>query len=116
MNIFYIEDNQNDANLVRRYTQSSGHTLTVVSDVNQIEDLFNDTFNIVLIDVLLDQQRIGYQIANDFRSHGYDGGMVAVTALNTPQDIAECQQAGFDAVLTKPYEITELEQIINTFS
>lgn len=116
MNIFYVEDNQDDANLVRRYTQSSGHKLIVANGVAQLDELFDNTFDIVLIDLLIDQQRVGYQIASDLRAHGYDGGMVAVTALNTPEDMEECQQAGFDAVLTKPYAITELEQIIETFS
>jgi len=116
MNIFYIEDNQNDANLVRRYTQSSGHNLTIVSNLNQVDEFYNGVFDIVLIDVLIDQQRVGYEIANELRSQGYEGGMIAVTALNSPQDIEACQRAGFDAILNKPYQITELEQILETFS
>ncbi len=116
MNIFYIEDNPNDATLVSRYARSSGHNLTVINNIEQLEALFDDTFDLVLIDVLLDQERLGYRIANNLRAHGYDGGMIAVTALNTPKDINECQQVGFDAVLTKPYEITELAEIISRFS
>jgi len=116
MNILYIEDNPNDANLVSRFAMASGHDLTLINDLQQVEVAFDSTFDLVLVDIMFDQERVGYEVAGAFRENGHQGGLVAITALNSQQDIDDCQQAGFDAVLTKPYDITELAGVIDAFA
>jgi CheY-like chemotaxis protein len=38
-----------------------------------------------------------------------------VTGLSTPEDVQNCLTAGFDNVLTKPFSILQLAEIIKTY-
>lgn len=113
MKILYVEDNYNDATLVERYGQSIGHDVRITDTLEQARAEFNEKYDLILIDLVLGQQRVGYMLANELRGQGYDGPMIAVTALNTPADMLDCEQAGFDAVLNKPFEISDLDRIIH---
>jgi CheY-like chemotaxis protein len=114
MRILYLEDNTEDANLVRRYVRTTPHELAVV---NSAEDAWalaaQESFDLILVDVMIGRERIGFDFAQALRQHQYQQPIVAVTALSTPQDVAQCQQVGFDYVLVKPYAVSDLAGLID---
>jgi CheY-like chemotaxis protein len=112
MRILYVEDNRNDARLVTRYLETTPYELVVVSNVDDAWAALSEDFDIILIDVLLGQERAGYGFAQALRQQQFNRPLVAVTALTTQQDIAACYHFGFDYVLAKPYTITELADVI----
>jgi two-component system, OmpR family, response regulator len=115
MRILYIEDNADDANLVHRYVRTTPHELVIVDTLEDAYTALSEPVDLVLVDVLLHQQRSGYTLARALRDKGLNHPIVAVTALTTPSDIEAARRAGFDEVLTKPYPIHELAEMIHRY-
>src|SRR5579871_2799857 len=117
MRILYIEDNPNDAKLVQRYVETTLHELVIVPTAEKSNELMTnpDAFDLVLVDILLNSKREGYDLPQQLRQKGYKREMIAVTALNSPQDRAACERAGFSAVLIKPFLITTLADMLARF-
>lgn len=116
MNILYVEDNNNDAQLIHRYASAEGHAIAVVKTMVEARAAFRQSFDLVLMDVLLGQERGGIVLAQELRAQGFNGPIVAVTGLTTQRDIDACRQAGFDAVLAKPFEIAELDALVQSYT
>ncbi|HEX2621436.1 MAG TPA: response regulator [Phototrophicaceae bacterium] len=116
MNILYLEDNQNDANLVSRYIDTTGHQLKVVTNQEEARRAMQkQNFDLVLVDVMLGTQRSGADFARELRNNNYNGSLIGVTALTSAQDKAQYQQIGFDFVLSKPFTIMELANLLERY-
>lgn len=115
MRILYIEDDPNDANLITRYMQATQHELVLVSDANEARSLDAQQFDLIMVDVVLNHTRDGYKLAQELREHGYQQPVIAVTGLSLPKEIEACYDAGFSFVLTKPFEIPQLVNVIETY-
>ncbi len=112
MRILYLEDNAEDANLVQRYVRTTPHELVVVGTADDAWAAAHEYFDLILVDVMIGQDRSGFDFAQALRQHQVQQPIVAVTALSTPQDVAYCQQVGFDYVLVKPYSVSDLASLI----
>ncbi len=113
MNILYVEDNPNDAQLIRLYTEAIGAQLAVVSNLDSFWASDPLEFDMILVDIVLRYKREGLAIPLRLREQGYENPIVAVTALTTPNDREQCEEAGFSTILTKPYTIDQLAAIVN---
>jgi DNA-binding response OmpR family regulator len=116
MHILYLEDNVNDAKLVKRYVDTTGHTLSLVTTLNAAREAVEQhTFDLILVDVMLGTQRGGAEFVQELRRHKYAIPVVGVTALISAQDMALYHQIGFDTVLAKPFTILEIAQILERY-
>jgi CheY-like chemotaxis protein len=115
MHILYIEDDPNDAQLVALYVQSTQHQIVTVTNTDDARAELEKRPQMIMVDVLLNNSREGYQFARELRSQGYSQPLIAVTALSTAHDREECQRAGFTTVLTKPFTINQLADMISQF-
>lgn len=116
MNILYLEDEPQDAALVALYTRSETHNLTVVDNVAEAHAALADNPDLILVDVMLGRSKDGFQFTRSVRQQGFEQPIVAITALATARDLEECRQAGFDQVLTKPYTINQLADVISQYT
>lgn len=117
MNILYIEDNPDDAKLVARFIDTTGHQLVTVENLEKAyEILSKEDVGMVMLDIVINKKQSGYQFASDLRANNFRQPIVAVTALNTPSSLEACEQAGIDYVLAKPYSIMQLAEMINLFT
>ncbi len=118
MHILYIEDNANDAKLVQRYVETTPNDLVVVPTVEAAYECLSDSsdFDLILVDILINNKRSGYDFARVCQEQGYTRPIVAVTALASQQDMQAYAEAGFAAVLAKPYYITTLAELLSQFS
>ena len=116
MEILYIEDEPNDANLVALYVKSTQHNLHLAANTREAKAALQQSPDLILVDVVLGQAREGYQFARELREQGYNRPMVAVTGLSTPKDQEDCRDSGFDEVLTKPFTISQLANVINKYA
>jgi CheY-like chemotaxis protein len=116
MNILYLEDAPQDAELVALYTRSMTHNLTVVDNLEAAEAALADNPDLILVDVMLGRSRDGFKFARAIRNYGIEQPVVAVTALATARDMEECRQAGFDRVLNKPFTINQLADVITSYT
>ena len=116
MNILYLEDEPQDAALVALYTRSTAHHLTVANNLQEAEAALADNPDLILVDVMLGRTKDGYQFTRNMRQQGFEQPIVAITALATARDMEECRRAGFDQVLTKPFTINQLADVISHYT
>ncbi len=112
MHILCIEDRPADTELVVRMTRSGRHEGVFVADLEAAREALQTLSpDLILIDVVLNSNRVGDEFVQELRAQGYTQPIIAVTALALPKDIQQCLDAGFTEVLTKPYEISQLAAI-----
>jgi CheY-like chemotaxis protein len=116
MNILYLEDEPQDAELVALYIRSMTYNLTVASNLEEANAALAESPDLVLVDVMLGRTRDGFKFTRSLRAQGFDRPVVAVTALATAGDMEECRRAGFDRVLTKPFTINQLAEVITSYA
>ena len=75
-----------------------------------------DSPDLILVDVMLGRTKDGFQFTRQIREQGFEQPIVAITALATARDLEECHQAGFNQVLTKPYTINQLADVIAQYT
>jgi two-component system, NarL family, capsular synthesis sensor histidine kinase RcsC len=116
MYILYVEDDPNDAQLVTLFMRTTPHDFVVVSNPEDAQPELDPPPQLILVDVILNNSRTGYNFARDLRSQGYSQPMIAVTALSTEHDRQECYSAGFTTILNKPFTINQLAEMIAKYS
>lgn len=114
MNILYIEDNPLDRMLVERYVRTTPHQLMVRPKLEDI-DPAEVQIDLLLLDIYFGGKLSGLDFLQQLRQRGLDCPVIAVTALALPQEIDQYQSAGIDRVIVKPFEITELANLIAYF-
>lgn len=104
-----MEDNADASRLLARGLEMAGCKVRTVGTVaGALKILIEEKFDVIVSDVgLPDGHGIGLM-------HGVrafcDTPAIALTAFSTPEDIARCVEAGFDAHLAKPSEIGMIYQ------
>jgi CheY-like chemotaxis protein len=116
MRILYIEDEPADAQLVERYATLTKHDLIVANNLQAAQTAMETPPDLILVDVMINDSREGYKFVEDLRAQGYEQPMIAVTGLALPHDIQQCYRAGFTEVLTKPYELKQLANLLNKYA
>ena len=116
MNILYVEDEPSDSQLVALYVNTTSHQLTIARNAREAREAFAQHPDLILIDVVLGQAREGYSLIREFREQRYAGPVIAITALTTPKDVEQCQKAGFDHIVHKPFVMEQLAEIIDSYA
>ena len=116
MNILYVEDEPNDARLVERYVRSTQHEITIATNIETARAALSTDPTLILVDLLIDEARLGLSFVKELRSQGYEYPIIAVTALSLPTDVESCMKAGCNDVITKPYTLPVLAEAIDRYS
>jgi PAS domain S-box-containing protein len=117
MRCVYVEDNTANAQLVRQaLALRPAVELALAPDgpsgLQRIRELRP---HLVLLDLDLPLMN-GHQVLQAVRAEGLvpqPGLIVAVTAWSTAQDVARAGEAGFDEVITKPFDIQHLLDVVD---
>ncbi len=115
MLILYIEDEPNDYTLVQRYVRSTPHELMVCTNIDDGWQALGQQPDLILVDLMLNQSRQGYDFVQVMRQHGYTQPVVAVTGLSLPNEVEHCYEVGCNEVLQKPYTIHQLADTLNRY-
>lgn len=115
MRILYMDDEPNDIHLVDLYVQSTPHELIVAENMEKFDQSLDSQPDLILIDIMINRARVGLQLPQKVRQQGFNVPLVAVTGLTTADDLRNCQAAGFDHVLTKPFSILQLASVIKRY-
>ncbi len=116
MRILYLEDEPADAQLVERFARLTHHQVTIVSTVEQARATLENSPDLILVDILLHRSRGGYAFVSELRAAGYTKPIIAVTGLALPHEVKQWYEVGFTEVLTKPYTIQQLAEVLNRYS
>lgn len=109
--ILVVDDNRDNAEIVRRYLEARGHRVLVAFDGDEALMLFETARPaLVLLDVMM-PGRSGWEVCRVMRQHPDHGRVVRIimlTALNAWDDKQAAMQTGADDYLTKPLDLPAL--------
>ncbi|WP_329019591.1 response regulator transcription factor [Streptomyces sp. NBC_00690] len=108
------EDDEKQAELVRRYLEREGHTATVVRDGRAAIDLVRrQPPDLLILDVMMPKCD-GLDVLRILRAEGFDLLVLMLTARSTEDDLLLGLDLGADDYMTKPYSPRELMARVRT--
>jgi CheY-like chemotaxis protein len=116
MRILYVEDERSDMELMKRLIKVAHHHGIFASGLEEARDAIKSHTDLILLDIVLDQTRVGDQLVQELRSDGYQGPIVAVTGLALSHEIQQWHDMGFTEVLTKPFEAYRLMRLFEKYA
>ncbi len=116
MKILYLEDNRQEAALVKRYVQTTPHDFVLATTLDEARAAVVSEPELVMVDLVLGHTRDGYTFIRELRDQGYDQAIIVVTGLTAPKDLQQCHAVGANDVLVKPFTINQLADVIYQYS
>jgi signal transduction histidine kinase/CheY-like chemotaxis protein len=111
--IVIVEDNADVRELLRLKLKRLGHSVDAVGDgVTGVSTIVGGRPDLALVDIGLPGLD-GYQVATQVRqSLGPGVVLVAVSGFGQPEDKRKALEAGFDEHITKPADVTDIENLL----
>lgn len=116
MNIVYVEDDPTNILLLERVTHSTGDYLQTFMDAETALDseMIWDA-DLLLLDIHLPGDLNGLDVADILRQHGVNTPVVMLTAYDTPEYLARCEEIGGDMYLVKPVSVPDLIELLDDY-
>jgi signal transduction histidine kinase/CheY-like chemotaxis protein len=117
LNILVVDDAMSNRKLLRRLLELKGHESAeaengqIAVDMVRASEKVNNHFDLVLMDYEMPVLN-GPKAAEKIRNNGSDVFIIGVTGNLMPEDVSYFRQCGSNAVLSKPFRMNELEEII----
>jgi len=109
--ILVVDDNPDNANIIRDYLESRGYPITVAYNGDDALKAFGEVKPaLVLLDVMM-PGRDGWQVCREMKQHptlGKSVRIVMVTALDDWVNKRQALQTGADDFVEKPFELVKL--------
>jgi len=109
--ILVVDDNQDNAEIIRQYLETRGYPVTVAHNGDEGLALFETVRPaVVLLDVMM-PGRDGWEVCRVMKQHpilGRTVRVIMVTALDEWQDKREALQIGADDYVEKPFDLPAL--------
>ena len=109
--ILVVDDNPDDAHIIRDYLEARGFPITVAYNGDDALKAFEEVKpSLVLLDVMM-PGRDGWQVCRDIKQHptlGRNVRVVMVTALDDWVNKRQALQTGADDFVEKPFELSRL--------
>ncbi|MBV0933630.1 AAA family ATPase [Marinobacterium weihaiense] len=116
LDILLVEDTPINQQVTVGLLESEGHRVSVADDGYTALSMHNDhRYDLVLMDIHLPDMD-GVETARRMRQHSDPGRagvrIIALTASVTPVQVRAYQEAGMDAVVSKPLQFDELNRLL----
>ena len=113
--ILIVEDNADAREALRVLLELDGHTVEAVEDGQAALDVARaKDLDVALVDIGLPGMD-GYELARRLRAlDGRRPVLIALTGYGQPEDRRRATEAGFDALLVKPVDPSELASVLAT--
>ena len=113
--ILVVDDNHDNADIIREYLEARGYPITVAYDGDEALAAF-ETLRpaLVLLDVMM-PGRDGWEVCRVMKQHSTLGRhvrVIMVTALGEWEDKRVALQTGADDYITKPVDLATLTKIV----
>jgi two-component system, OmpR family, response regulator VicR len=109
--ILVVDDNPDNAHIIRDYLEARGFPITVAYNGDDALKAFEEVKpSLVLLDVMM-PGRDGWQVCREIKSHptlGRNVRVVMVTALDDWVNKRQALQTGADDFVEKPFELSKL--------
>jgi len=121
LEILLVEDNVLNQKVVTFNLRKQNYNVTTVSNgQDAINKIKNNSFDLVLMDIMLPEMD-GFEVTAEIRKYEQAGGIekqipiVALTANTLDNDRQKCIEAGMNEYLAKPFTAQELVAVIQKF-
>ena len=115
-NILLVEDNPDISNLLKLLlTRESYYVKVAENGELALTYLENENFDLIVTDLQMPVLN-GIDLVKRLRSRGYKKPIVALSASHKLGEREKMKQIGFSAFLTKPIEMTELVNTLNSLT
>lgn len=113
--ILVVDDNHDNADIIREYLEARGYPITVAYDGDEALAAF-ETLRpaLVLLDVMM-PGRDGWEVCRVMKQHATLGRhvrVIMVTALGEWEDKRVALQTGADDYITKPVDLPTLTKVV----
>ncbi len=118
LHVLVAEDEAVSQEFAREALRRMMHRVTIVGDGEEaLQCLERENFDIVFMDVQMPNVD-GLEATRRYRERerGSRTPIVALTAHSRREDRAKCLEAGMDAVLTKPIDLKQLEDVVRSLT
>ena len=113
--ILVVDDNADNAHIIRDYLEARGYPITVAYNGDEAMKAFEEVKPaVVLLDVMM-PGRDGWQVCREIKQHptlGRNVRVVMVTALDDWVNKRQALQTGADDYVEKPFELSKLATTI----
>lgn len=108
MKILIVEDEQALLEQLKRSFENNRYIVDTASDGDEaLDKLFNSSFDIVLLDIML-PKRDGLSVLKEIRRAGIKTPVLMLTARKSVEEKVEALDLGADDYLAKPFSLDEL--------
>ncbi|MFE7775318.1 response regulator transcription factor [Streptomyces sp. NPDC057445] len=112
--VMIAEDDEKQAEVVRRYLEREGHAVTVVGDgLTALDEVRRRTPDLLVLDVMMPRAD-GLDVVRVLRAEDRDVPVLLLTARSTEDDLLLGLDLGADDYMTKPYSPRELMARVRT--
>ena len=109
--ILVVDDNKDNADIIKDYLESRGHPITVAYSGEEALEVFEELKpQLVLLDVMM-PGKDGWEVCRDMKRHpslGSSVRIIMVTALDDWMNKRQAIQTGADDFVEKPFELARL--------
>jgi adenylate cyclase len=112
--VLVVDDDALNRSILTRSLQHEGHRVTTANDGRQALDLLSESFDVVLLDVLmpeLDGYRVLEHLKDDPKHRHLP--VIMITSLDDVESAVRCIELGADDYLTKPFDPVLLRARVN---
>jgi CheY-like chemotaxis protein len=112
--ILVVDDNEDNANIIRDYLEARGYPITVAYNGDEAMEAFATMKpSIVLLDVMM-PGRDGWQVCREMKAspQAKDIRVIMVTALQDWNDKRQAIETGADDYVEKPFELAKLASVV----
>ncbi len=116
LTILFVDDGYETREIIKAALSFFGATVFLAATVKEAYDLFkSNSFDIIISDIAMPDED-GYSLVNKIRQYEtkqkQKNIVIALTAYAGSENVNKAIDAGFDAHLAKPFDISQLVQII----
>ena len=109
--ILVVDDNKDNADIIRDYLESKGFPITVAYSGEEALEAFESVRpSLVLLDVMM-PGKDGWEVCREMKAHSTLGStvrIIMVTALDDWMNKRQAIQTGADDFVEKPFELVRL--------
>lgn len=110
--ILVVDDNSLNLKLAVQILKRLGiRPTTVSSGQDALDQIKNQAFDAILLDIHMPEMN-GFDTFQKIREHGINTPIIALTADTFEDTRLEIERFGFEAILLKPYNLAELQDIL----
>lgn len=108
MKIYYVEDEKDLAEIIRKYLVREGYETTVFHDGEHALEHINDPVDLWILDIMLTGEVSGYDLIKALKQNNSPSAVIFTSARDQDLDKIMGLELGSDDYLAKPYSPREL--------